>query len=71
MLSSEADIEKPSSCCHGESNTVPVHSSGTVNPNLTEPTKDQIDAFFSSISLVACLLYNHIQINLCLLSVRK
>ena len=50
MLSSEADIEKPSSCCHGESNTVPVHSSGTVNPNLTEPTKDQIDAFFSSIS---------------------
>ena len=50
MLSSEADIEKPSSSCHGESNTIPVHSSGTVNLNLTEPTKDQIDAFFSSIS---------------------
>ena len=51
MLSDETDIENPSSSCHGDSSTIPItYSSGTVNANLTEPNKDQIDAFFNSIS---------------------
>ena len=51
MLSKDTDIENPSSSCHGDSSTVPTtHCSGTVNANLTEPNKDEIDTFFSSIS---------------------
>ena len=51
MLSDETDFENPSSSCHGESSTIPItYSSGTLNANLTEPYKDQIDAFLNSIS---------------------
>ena len=51
MLSDETDIENRGSSCHSNSGTVPTtHSSGTVNANLTEPSKDHINAFFSSIS---------------------
>ena len=50
-MSDETDIENSSSSCHGNSSTIPItHSSGTVNVNLIEPNKHQIDAFFSSVS---------------------